>query len=576
MNTILQEINDFETDLIEVVKGYTFNQKDLLDKIYLYYNSKYKSGDTDTEGFKKYFYNIVRNPCNVASKAIDFDTKDIRILTAGGGNTLDTWFFERDLKFWMKDINFGKDLNRIFHELPIFGSVVIKIIDNKIHFVDLRNFIVEQSADSLKQANYVTEIHNYTVEEFRKAAKAGKWDNVEDTILAFRGSGETHIRVYERYGEYLKGKEYVYGRTLGVSFASEEKNAEQTDYINYILDRVETELPYREFHWEKIPGRWLGIGRVEIILDPQIRMNELSNLKVKSSYWAALRIFQTRDDGIGRNLLTETRNGEVINVDSEIIPVATEERNLHAYTQEEQRWMANRDEMTLSFDVNRGERPPSGTPLGSMQIASAQAGAYFDIIKENIAGEVKMLLFNDIIPGFEKENTKEHILRIAGEDLDKLNALIINNKARQSLFKYVQKNNKLPTQAEYDILKAVAAESVKQGNEQLITIPKAFYKNIKYKIDIVITGESEDTRVQAANLQMALQLYGSNPQIMQDPIGKKVFYKMLEKGGISPMDFEGEQVPQGVPEVAQKRGGGGVARPSFANTPTAGSADTTV
>jgi len=573
INKILGEINEYEREDIEVVPGYTFNQKETLEKVYLYYNSKYKSGEYDDENFKKYFYNIVRNPCNVATKAIDFDTKDIRIQTAGGGDPLKTWFFERDLKFWMKDINFGKDLNRIFYELPIFGSVVLKIINGEIYFVDLRNFVVEQSADTLKKANYVIEIHNYTVDEFRKLGKKGSWNNINETIEEFRKTDKPHIRVYERYGEYQEDKEWVYGRTLGVSFESEE---EDIDSINFILNQTKTELPYREFHWEKIPGRWLGVGRVEIIFDPQVRMNELANLKVKSSYWAALRVFQTKDEGVSRNLLTETKNGEVLTVESEVTPILTEERNLHAYNQEEGRWMTNRDEMTLSFDVLRGERLPAGTPLGSAQMAAGMAGAYFDIIREDVAGIIKELLFKDIIPSFKKKNSSEHIVRIAGEDLDKINELIINQKSRNSLLSYISRKKKIPTKVEYEIMKSIAGETVKQGKEKLITIPKGFYKNLKYKIDIIITGEQEDSRVKAANLQMALQLYSSNPQILEDPIGKKIFYKMLEKGGISPIDFEGESSIKSINEVVAKRGGGGVARPTYSPTPVREGAETTV
>lgn len=182
--TLLKEINqeksDFENKEITIVDGYTFNQKLTIERIYRLMNSQYANGDIDAEGDKKYFYNVVRNPCKVTTKMIDFDTKDIKINTASGGNTLTTWYFEKDLKLWMKENNFGKCLNRIFEELPIFGSVVIKVINGKPYFVDLRNFVVsEPSADTLDQANSIIEKHLYTPNELKKIGGKMGWDEAK-------------------------------------------------------------------------------------------------------------------------------------------------------------------------------------------------------------------------------------------------------------------------------------------------------------------------------------------------------------------------------------------------------------
>src|SRR3990167_11309902 len=201
---ITQEINNFQTKQIQIVPNFYFNQYETIHKIIFYHNSKYVSGDIDDEGDRKYFYNINRNPCKVFSKAIDFDTKNIRLLTTEGGDSLKTWFMERDLKYWMRDKQFGKILNRIFMELPIYGSVVLKIVDGKPEFVDLRNFIVEQSAENLCCTSHIIEIHNYTISEFRTAAKQMKWDkgDVKKVIDDFQKMKNTsHIRLYERYGE---------------------------------------------------------------------------------------------------------------------------------------------------------------------------------------------------------------------------------------------------------------------------------------------------------------------------------------------------------------------------------------
>jgi len=586
LKQIKSEIEEFESKSIEVVEGFSFNQKDTLNRIYLYYNSKYESGDIDDQGDKKYFYNINRNPCNVGTKAIDFDTKDINVQTASGGTSLKTWFFEKDLKFWMKDQNFGKVLNRIFQELPIFGSVVLKVINGKPYFVDLRNFVVEQSADTLDKSNYIIETHNYAPVEFRRIGKEKGWDNVDEAIEAFREmEDEPFIKVYERYGEVEEedvegNKSYPFKRIVLADVGKDiydEHTRETTPHNGVVLDETKIEkIPYKEFHWEKQAGRWLGIGRVEVLFDPQIRTNEISNQQVKSSYWSTLRLWQTRDEGINRNLLTDVENGEVLHVEDELTQVDMADRNLAYYNQEISRWLGNRDELTFSYDVVRGERLPAGTPLGSARLAAGMVGSYFDQIRENVAIAIKDLLYEVIIPQFEKENSEEHILRIAGEDLDKVNNLIIEIQTKNKLFEFLVRERKLPNKIQFDLMKAAVVERVKRGKEQLLKIPTGFYKNVKYKIDIIITGEALDARVKSANLFAALQAVTADPTLLSDPTKKKFFYRYLEQGGISPIDFEPEIAPPNIGEVARKGAGGGVSRPVMPTAPVGGAIETRI
>jgi hypothetical protein len=224
MSTILTqtngEIEKFKTKQIQMFEGLYVNQYEIIQKIIFYYNSKFISGDIDDEGDRKYFNNINKNPCKVCTKAVDFDTKNIRAITVGGGDPIKTWYLERDLKFWMRDQQFGKILNRLFREIPIFGTVVLKIIGGKPYFVDLRNFVIEQSAETLEDSSYIIEVHNYSIPEFRKVAKQMKWsdEKVNETLDKFREMKDvSHIKIYERYGEVCdeneKGeKSYNYKR----------------------------------------------------------------------------------------------------------------------------------------------------------------------------------------------------------------------------------------------------------------------------------------------------------------------------------------------------------------------------
>ena len=583
LKQINQEIADFNNKDISIVPGLFFNQKKTLEQIYFYYMSKFQTGDIDTEGDKKYFFNIVKTPCKVMTKTIDFDTKHIRVLSEAGTNPIATWFFERDLKQWMKENNFGKTLNRIFQELPLYGSVVLKMIGGDPYFVDLRNFIINPVADTLDETPII-ERHFYTPDGLRKIGKKLGWENIEQAIDEYKEMAKPgrYITVLERYGEIRTqkkdGKYELNNRRIVVADVGEDKRDEHSNDIivkpGVVLKDEEYDgHPYKEFHLEKIPGRWLGVGVVELLFDPQMRHNELANQMAKGTYWASLRLFQSADDSGNINLSTDVANGQLLNNNGfPITPIDLTERNLAYFAQEFQRWTQNRDEMTFSFEIPRGERSPSGTTLGEIQILASSAMNYFGNIQENIALDIKKFLFDDIIPNFKKRVSGEHFLRLVGEDLDKINELYIASQTQAELFSFMGRNNALPTKEHFDIIKAVIEEKIKMGEEKIVKIPKELYKDIKYKIEIDITGESKDTRVLASGLFAVLQAITTDPTLLEDPTKRKLLGQWMEAIGLNIGDLPTPK-KRGLDEMMQGAStgaGGGVSRPSMPQQPMPG------
>jgi hypothetical protein len=575
--TITRELQEFTED-IKILDSWTFNQRDQIEQAILYNNSKFVDGDVDELGFKRYFYNITKYSCGATTKAIDVDTKDIIFMTAAGGEPLKTWFLERDIRYWMKDKYFGETLNRICRELPIFGSVVIKMIKGQPYFVDLRNFVCQQNADSLNDSNYIIEQYYYTPTEFKKVGKKKGWDEegMDKILRLFSYSHDQFIRVFERYGE-VENEDGLsdYKMVIVADIPQDVKNNPSVKWEisgDVILgeDFIVTH-PYFEFHINKISGRWLGVGVPEQISENQIRLNEVSNEQVRSSKWSTLRLFWSRDPGQNRNLLTSAEDGEVLRSEDEIKQVDMADRNLPYYEAETSKWESNAQRSTFTTDIMLGERTPAGTPLGSAQLSTAQAMSYFDQMREDLGLSLKRFLYEYVIPQAEKNLSKEHILRIAGKDLEKYNELLLNKHMHQRFFDIILKTGKIPDQKLLDLLKEVEMARLEQDKEQQAFIPSGFYKDAKYDIDIEITGESKDVRVVAANLLSALQAMGTDPSLLTDPTKKKIFGKYLEMGGISIEDFD---VPSKESlNVPTKGAGGGVSAP--VNMPNAGTQQAT-
>jgi len=581
MSIIQQELDSFGSD-ITIIEGWNWNQKKQVEQNILYFNSKFVDGDMDEDGLKLYFYNIVRAACGTTTKAIDIDTKDILLLTAEGGNSLKTWFYQRDLKNWMKRKEFGKILNRISEELPIQGTCVLKYINGEVKFVNLKNFIVEQNADSLDKSNFIIEEHYYTPFEFNKIGKEMSWDNVDKVIKDFRGlnsknstEASQYIRVFERYGEYYNedSEEYEYGVCYIADIPYDIKNSPsynvETAGNDYILGKTKLEKhPYIEFHINKISGRWLGVGLCEVLTENQVRLNELMNQRVKSSYWSTLRLFQTKDTGVARNLLQDCENGDVLNPEDLITAVPMEDRNGYSfYDSETNLWETNGQKQTFATDIMMGGRTPAGTPLGSAQLSVSMSMSYFDQMKENIALQIKYLLYNYILPDFAKYANKAHLIKIFGEDIDKMREMIIDTHSRKKFFDFIIKNGRIPDPEFMEMVKEVDRETLSKKAELMVGAETGWFEDVMYTIDIVITGESIDIQTKASNILQAFQILQQDPTVLQDPTKKKIFAAYLEKGGLNLADIEAN-TPKSMGTVTQptQQSGGGISAPTAQST----------
>ncbi len=572
-----REINNYHTQSVKIVDGYDFKQKERIDENWRFYHSKFKTGKVDSEGFEKFFENIVKNPCNTAYNTIKFDPDDIIISPAPGQSSIETWLMDLDFRYWLKESSFTEVLDRVFYELPILGSAVIKKRNNDFYNVDLRNFVCDPSADNLMQSNFVIERHFMSPQQVASMADKELWDSeaCQEAIDEFQPDKEDYIRIYERYGYISESvvKEdgdptnKVYSRVIcavpqskyteGQPSITQDQFGPQAGTI-LRADEIdkEDEFPYREFHFEKIPGRWLGVSRVEVLSDPQVRVNEITNLRVKSSYFSALNIFQTRDDNFKKNILKEIANGDVVTAYDQITRIPTEERNLAAFDREEQKWKEAAIQNTFAYDIARGERPPAGTPLGSAQMAQEAIDSYFSTIRKRVASQIKEVIYNDIIPMFCKR--KEHYVKLAGEDLDRFKKYVVQKRTNKAVIDFVINEKAAPTQEQYDAIKMAVESKIKSED---VKIPDNFYKDIKYRVDITITGQEKDLRMQSANMSMILQTMQQDPEVLVDPTKKRIFSKLLESVGININDIDiGPDEEQKIKEKAREAKGGGISQ----------------
>jgi len=517
--------------------GYLFNQKDTIDLIDLYYNSKYKDGKIDQDGQRKVFMNIVQFKANVAEKQTDIDVKNYNFIPDSETDANLIWFLKRQFIVWTRENDYGQILNDLNKDYSKYGSCVLKKLKNSVERIPLRQLICSQDAKSLKQApldgGYTIIKHKMTLDQIKKMPD---W-NIEG--LEFVGD----TSVYEMYA--MCDAEYMDmdgdSKVLIVAYVAPELNIENQILFKEIID----EVPIEEAHWDKQDGRWLGVGEVEKQFENQVAINMTENLRRKHLIWGAKKVWQTQGNAVVKNLVKQVADGSVLEVGANGIlsqvPMASQ--NLQEFELAKNGWMQNSDQKAFAFEVATGESLPSGTPFRLGVILSNAAARYFELKRENFGLFLYRSFFNQLIPIFKKQTKQHNITIVNGEQgtefiKEAIKNFNINTKIEKSLLQGVTPDvEKIKTQIETDL---------NQKPFLFVTLPAKVYDNAKFYMQLDITNQETDTNAEMATLTTLYQIMSQK----NDPRADSILNQIILLTGKNPNKILGQAVVSQIQQMA--------------------------
>ena len=126
-------IRDAEHNLIhnstKLGKYVSYSHLDTVEKINAYSNSKHTSGDTDSLGREKPFFNIVTAAENIWYRATDLDRKNIKFIPTNESSVILAFVANVLLQKWMDKAKFGQFLNKWGRILARYGSAITKFVE---------------------------------------------------------------------------------------------------------------------------------------------------------------------------------------------------------------------------------------------------------------------------------------------------------------------------------------------------------------------------------------------------------------------------------------------------------------
>lgn len=615
---------------IKITDNLTFNQYEIIKRAYFYSHNQFMSGPLDENGQPKYFYDLLTDRNDQATKNIDLDTKDCYIKAEGGGAYLKSWMLRREFMGYAKTTGFGMKINELSSDLPAFGTVVWKKIKNEkgevdVQQVELINIINDPTAKKLSKGLFV-ERHMMSQDDLRLKEDAWGKAKVDELIRKGRtvrrtqfmtdfgpGVSDTQVsaddttpyyEVFEMWGEipyslyerYETGKEdnpvkisnkpYVadyYEPAAAPTQAAPASNVlsdddkNRTVYVMAIVAGIETDceesvmfckeqkredFPYKEVHYRRRKGRWLGLGNYELLFDLIEKANEITNRYYSSLRLALLHIYQTRDKNHVRNVLTDLLDGDVIVTRSELTALPTEVRGATEFKLELDRIERRADALCNAYEVVSGADLPSGTPykLGQQQLSSATK--LFKFIQQNIGLFIEQVFNEWLLPDFAKNLTEEHVLDL----IDNFDDLEVYYNARKRLMqyellkRYVLDNNSMPDPSQLELAGSLIKDQVAKSPKQIL-VEKDYYANQKYSLKTVVTGENEAKKENLETMTSLAETLAANTQALQDPRYMKLLNMIMEETGYSPLEINSiNNTPTNPSLNPANQGGGGVER----------------
>ena len=562
-----------------------------VQKIYAYLESKHLSGETDSQGREKPFFNIVLSSRNIYYRATDIDRKNVEVKATKIKDTIPAFMATVQLQNWMRRENFGAFLNDWGLDLAGFNSSVVKFIESqgKLHSMvvpwsriicDQINFDANPKIELLEltegELYRRVETHGYNKDMVEKLCDALTARELTDKQK--QDQKNNYIKLYEVHGNlplsYITDKdkdEDTYAQQMHVISFVESKQKGKFDDFTLVSGREEQDPYMLTSLLPATDGSVSLNGSVKNLFEAQWMMNHTAK-NIKDSLDVGSRLlFQTADTNfIGRNVLSSIESGDIqIHAENKpLTQINNTAPNITAQQSFGNMWKGLANEINGVSESMLGNTAPSGTAWRQVEALLQESHSLFELMTENKGLYLEQMLRRFVIPFLKKQmdNADEITATLEAHNITKIDSIYIpneavkrfNNKAKEDILNGGIPSPYDPIAGELEVKKELAT----QGNQRFF-VPsdvsditwKQALKDLEWNLEINITGESVDLQKVMTTLNTAL-LTVMNPAYAQSPQAQMIVGKILTASAVlSPLELSSLPPPV-APTVPAEVGGG--------------------
>lgn len=572
---IKNEEETFRSTPIEVIDGYSWNMYEHIRKSTLYKNSVFVSGQTDTKPFR----NIVIPIVNLQYRATGFDVKDIELYVDQIRNYYKSFLVRKAHDRWAVEEEIDTFIDEVVESYVDFGGTLIKNLKGEVkpEVVPLQRLAFCDQTDLL--GGSICERHFFTPPFLMEMVKKG-WD--KDVVeTAIKNSQKTkrstnykdsqvpnnQIEVYELHGilpiSFLEPENKEIEFTRQVQIVTFYRNDENKVIGSTFFKGREKESIYDGILRDPIFGRALGRGGIEELFQPQI-WNNYSAIRLKEMLDAAAKIiFQTADKRFhAMNNLERVDNNEILihEPGKPLTQVNTTAVNANLFDNAMADWESHGRIIGSASDPVLGETPKSGTPFRLQALVTAQGLSLHEYRKGKIATFLDRVWRKTVIPGLVKDLSKgkEFLATLDLDELEEITERVVTNQANKMVKDRILSGGLILPGEVDEFKEKVRQDFRKGGTKRFLKILKDEFKDTPLAVRISIVGKQSNLPQITEKLSNVFAQIIANPAILQNKTTRKIFDKILETSGLSPLDFadlsspSGQVPPQPIPQATRQ------------------------
>lgn len=556
-----------------------------ISKIYAYLASKHISGEKDSQGRDKPFFNIVVAARNVYFRATDIDRKNISVIPTNMHDEIPALFATGWLQNWMRRNVWGIFLNNWGLELAAFNSAVVKFIENG---GELHSMVVPWSriiCDPINfDANPKIELIELTEAELYGRVKTHGYDKdiVEKLCDALSARELTDQTKQDQNNNYIKLYEVQLNGKLSLLTGNEEdedKFAEQMHVISFVASKEEGKFddftlvsgrrkdPYMLTSLLPATDGSVSLdGSVKNLFQSQWMMNHTVKSIKDQLDLASKMFFQTADPAfVGRNVLSALQNGDIL-IHKENHPLTMVNNQSHDITASQsfgQMWKGLSAEINGVSESMMGQVAPSGTAWRQVEALLNESHSLFETMTENKGLAIEQMLRRFVIPFAKKQmkNKKEVMAQLSALNLAKIDSKYIPAEAvrrHNAAFTESVLQGEIPSPFDQMGMEAGVQKELDAMGDTRPLSPgdinwDEMFKDLEWELEINITGEAKDKQMVLTTLNTALGIM-MNPNYATNQQAQFVVSKILSATGvISPVEMAA--IPKPTPAVPTQVGG---------------------
>ncbi len=454
-NDVGELVRKMETDYtsgtgVQMSKYVNIDMYEDLNTIDAYANSKHISGEYDSLGRERPFFNIVTAAINIWYRATIIKLNKIRLRSTKSKDTIDAFLGNIHLQDWFRRDRFATFLSQWGRSLAKYGSAISKFVekDGKLHaasmawskmIVDPVDFENNPQIEVLE----LTEAQLYANKAY-DTEMIEKLCNALTTRTTVDGQQIDHkpnyIKLYEVHMNnklsYLTGKpeddDTFVQQMHVISFVASKEKGKFDDFTLY--KGREAQSPYILTHLIPEEGQTLSIGAVKHLFQAQWMMNHTMKSIKDQLDLASKIIYQTSDGNfVGQNAISAIENGDIL-IHATNAPLTQLNNGSHDISSLQNfgnAWKALSNEIVGISESMLGNNAPSGTAWRQVETLLQQNQSLFEVMRENKKNAIEEMHRRFILPYLKKkmDTTKEIAATLESHDIEKLDQRYMKNQA---------------------------------------------------------------------------------------------------------------------------------------------------